>query len=271
MTRALSLAALTVLELDPVERVRCAAAAGFSHVSLRLIAATPDERHVDVVGNPLRRRELQKALDDTGLRVLDVEIFRLEPTTDVAAFDPVLTLASELGARHLLVAGNDPERQRLVDHFGALCDRAAAHGLTADLEFMPWTDVPNLSTAVQVVRDVACSNAGVLVDAFHFSRSNGRLDDLAAVPRGWLHFMQLCDVPAARPATMDDIRTEARTARRFPGEGELDLTGLLRALPDDLPISLEVPTQALALQLGATDRARRALAGARTVLHALPA
>lgn len=271
MTRALSLAALTVLELPPVERVRCAAAAGFSHVSLRLIAATPEERHHDVVGNPRLRRELQQALDDTGLRVLDVEIFRLAPATDVAAFGPVLEGAEQFGARHLLVAGNDPEPQRLVQRYGDLCQRAARHGLTADLEFMPWTDVPDLHTAVQLLRQVDQPNAGLLVDAFHFSRSGSRLDDLAAVPRPWLHFMQLCVVPAAPPLTLEAIRTEARTARRFPGEGELDLAALLQALPPELPISVEVPTETLALQLGAVDRARRALAGTRAVLARRPA
>lgn len=268
MTRALSLAALTVLELPPVARVRCAAEAGFDHVSLRLIAATPDERQHDVVGNPVLRRLLKKAVSDTGLRVLDVEIFRLEPATDVAAFEPALALAGELGARHLLVAGNDPERQRLVDRFGTLCERASAYELTADLEFMPWTDVPDLRAAVQVLRQVDQPNAGLLVDAFHFSRSHSRLDELATVPRDWLHYMQLCDVPAAVPATMDAIRTEARSARRFPGEGELDLAGLLRVLPADLPVSLEVPTQALAQHVGAVERARRARAGAQALLRA---
>lgn len=268
MKRALSLAALTVLELSPVGRVQCAAAAGYSHVSLRLIAATPEEGQHDVAGDPVLRRQLRRALVDTGLQVLDVEILRLEPATDIAAFEPTLACAQELGARHLLVAGNDPDRGRLVDRFGTLCDHAASHGLTADLEFMPWTDVPDLASALQVLRQVDHGNAGVLVDAFHFSRSGGHLDQLAAVPRGWLHFMQLCDVPAALPSTLDAVRTEARTARRFPGEGELNLAALLRALPDDLAISLEVPMVALAREVSALDRARRALEGTRRLLGA---
>ena len=271
MTRALSLAALTVLDLSPLERVHCAAAAGFSHVSLRLIAATQEEPHIDVVGNPGLRRQLQQALADTGLRVLDVEIFRLAPATDVAAFEPVLDCAEQFGAHHLLVAGNDPEPQRLVERYGNLCERAARHGMTADIEFMPWTDVPDLASALRVLQQVDHAQAGLLVDAFHFSRSGGRLIELATVPSTWLHFMQLCDVPAAVPPTLDAIRTEARTARHFPGEGELDLPGLLQVLPAGLPISVEVPTEALARQLSALDRARRAHAGTLDVLNRLPA
>jgi hypothetical protein len=43
MPRPISLAALTVLELTPPEMVGCAAEAGFSHVGIRLLPATPTE------------------------------------------------------------------------------------------------------------------------------------------------------------------------------------------------------------------------------------
>jgi hypothetical protein len=38
----------------------------------------------------------------------------------------------------------------------------------------------------------------------------------------------------------------------------LDLFGMLGALPADLPISVEVPTETLARSVGPEDRARRA-------------
>ena len=43
--RILSLAALTVLELSPPQMVEVAARAGYSHVGLRLVPATPEEHH----------------------------------------------------------------------------------------------------------------------------------------------------------------------------------------------------------------------------------
>ena len=78
--------------------------------------------------------------------------------------------------------------------------------------------------------------------------------------------MQFCDVPAAIPSTMDAILAEARGERLFPGEGGLDLIGLLRAMPRDIPISLEVPTLTLAKTVGATERARRALSTTKRLL-----
>src|SRR5438046_9888824 len=41
-------------------------------------------------GPAYEARELERRLADTGMQVLDVEVFRLDPGTDIAAFEPVL-------------------------------------------------------------------------------------------------------------------------------------------------------------------------------------
>jgi sugar phosphate isomerase/epimerase len=120
----------------------------------------------------------------------------------------------------------------------------------------------------QFATGTARRNAGVLIDAFHFSRSRSRLEDVAAIPPSRLRYLQLCDVPEVIPETLGAILVEARAERLFPGEGQLDLMGLLRALPRDIPLSLEVPTLTLAKTVGATERARRALAATKRVLAA---
>ena len=269
MTRPLSLAALTVLELTPPEMVSCAAKAGYSHVGIRLIPATTTEPSYPIIGDTPMVRETERRLADTGVRVLDIEIFRMKPDTRVADYEPALETGARLGASDVLVAGNDPDENRLSDSFAAFCDLAAKYGLTASLEFMPWTDARNLTQAARIVGRAARRNGGVLIDAFHLSRSGGRIEDIATLPAEWLRFMQLCDVPAQVPPTMDEILAEARAERLFPGEGGLDLLGLLRALPRDLPISVEVPMHTLARAVGAVERAGRALAGAKALLARL--
>lgn len=271
MSRPVSLAALTVLELTPPEMVTCAAEAGFSHVGIRLIPATPTEPQHDIVGDTPLLREVERRLADTGVKVLDVEIFRLKPETRVADFEAAFATAARLGASELLVAGNDPDESRLIDTFAALCDLAGSYGLGASLEFMPWTDAKDLQQAARIVDAVQRDNAGVLIDPFHLSRSRSRIEDIAAVPPSRWHFMQFCDVPAALPPTMDAILAEARAERLFPGDGGLDLLGLLRAVPADIPLSIEVPTHTLARSVVATERARRALAATRRVLAQLEA
>ena len=61
-TRPFSLAALTVIELSPPEMVSAAAAAGYQHVGLRLIPATPEERAYPVIGDTPMVRDIRQRL-----------------------------------------------------------------------------------------------------------------------------------------------------------------------------------------------------------------
>jgi sugar phosphate isomerase/epimerase len=256
--RYLGLAHLTALELAPSELITTAAKAGYDGVGLRL---------VPVVGQafahaPLDLPAIERAVAETGLRIYDIEVFRLEPQTKVADFEPMLAIAQRLGASELLVHGADADVSRLTDTFGALCDIAAKYGLTANLEPMPWVDVSNMTKALKVIDG---SNGAVLVDAIHFFRAGDRLADLASVPRERLRYLQFCDARAEVPTDMQEMIRQARGDRLFPGEGGLDLRGLLRALPADLPISLEIPC---AKPMPALERMRRALSATKAMLDA---
>jgi sugar phosphate isomerase/epimerase len=254
----LSLAALTVLSLEPQDMVSCAAEAGYGMVGLRLIPATAEEpAYPDLIGDTPRVRDVARRLADTGVRTLDIEILRLKPETDVATYRPVLETGARLGARHVLVAGNDPDRPRLVERFAALCDLGAPLGLAMSLEPMPWTDVKTFADALSVVEAAQRDNGAVLVDAIHFDRGGDTPAVLATAPPGRMRYLQLCDAPAERPRDMSVILQQARSARLMPGDGGLDLRGLLRAAPPGLPIGLEVPMPALVREIGAVAAARR--------------
>lgn len=262
-----SLAALTVLELSPPDMVDVAARAGYSHVGLRLEPATPEEHHFPLVADTDLRRQTLQRLQDTGIKVLDIEILRLKPLTQVADFVAILDVGAGFGASELLVAGNDPDEARLIDNFAALCDLAKPYGIYPHLEFMPWTDARDLTQALRIVGQAGRSNGCVLIDAFHFNRSGSSLQELAAVDPARMRYAQLCDVAGPRPNDMDEILRQARNERRFPGDGDCDLIGLLRALPANIPLSLEIPTRQLMEQgVSALERAQWALDKTRQVL-----
>lgn len=105
---------------------------------------------------------------------------RLKPESRAADFERFLAVAAGLGARHVLVAGDDPEPARLVESFGSLARLAASHGLTVDLEFMPWTRVPDLAAGRAIVEAAGEANGGVLVDALHLDRSATTLAEVGA-------------------------------------------------------------------------------------------
>ncbi|MGY4623347.1 sugar phosphate isomerase/epimerase family protein [Bradyrhizobium sp. USDA 4486] len=262
-----SLAALTVLELAPPEMVELAARCGYEKVGLRLLPAMPGGIAYRLMDDAALLRETLARLQSTGVTVADLEVVAFRPETDLASFAPFFETGARLGARHILVAAYDPDLARFSDRFGQFCDDAAKYGLTSDLEFMPWTSVPDLKTAMRIVAEVDHPAAGVLVDALHFDRSQSSLADLHTIPRHQLHYWQLCDGPAERPATTEQLIHAAREDRMFPGEGGIDLVGLTRAMPDHLTISIEVPTVQLAKTVDAETKARRALAAGKSVVE----
>ncbi len=269
MTRAFGLAALTVLELTPPDMVSCAADAGYTHVGLRLIPATAEEVRHETIGDTPTIRATRQRLADTGIRVLDIEILRLTPTTDVRDLLPVLETGALLGAQHALVAGNDPDEARLSERFAALCDLALPLQLNLCLEPMPWTDVRDFAQGARVLRQAARPNCGLLIDAIHFDRSGSQVSEIAGVPAQWLRYAQLCDAPAERPTEREELLRQARSARLLPGHGGLDLAGILRALPRSTPLSLEIPMAELARTAPALERARRALRATQDLLARL--
>jgi sugar phosphate isomerase/epimerase len=254
--RPLSLAALTVLELSPPDMVSCAADAGYSHIGMRLIPATDTEPTWPMVGDTPMVREVQRRLADRGVSVLDLEIFRLKPETRVADFEQALDTGARLGATAVLVAGNDPDEARLTQRFASLCELGARFGLTMNLEAMPWTDVRNLEQSTRIASQAAQANAGVLIDPIHFDRGGNVAADIAIVPTTMLYYAQLCDAPAERPLDTQTLLHQARAERLMPGDGGLDLPGILRALPRTLPLGLEIPMRTLAKTVGAVERAR---------------
>ena len=269
MDRPIGLAALTVLELAPPDIVSCAAQAGYDCVGLRLLPATETETRHPIIGDTPMLRETLQRLAGSGLRVLDIELFRLKPDTDVREYRAALETGARFGAREALVAGNDPDEQRLADRFGAFCDLAAGFGIGANLEPMPWADLRDFGQGARIIEAAGRGNAGLVIDPIHFDRAGNRPDEIASVPARHLRYMQLCDAPAERPADVETVIHQARAERLMPGDGGLDLRGILRAVPPCIPVSVEVPMRTLARSVPALLRARRMLAKTRQLLDSL--
>ena len=247
--------------------VACAAEAGFDGLGLRLIPATPTERRHDSIGNTPLVRETLRRLRETGLRVSDIELFRLEPHTCVADFSAALETGALLGARQANVSCQIAAFAQLLDCFGAFCELAAGFGITANIEPTPWVEVRTVAMADRLIV-AAGVDAGIVVDPIHFDRAGDDLAQLARLPASRFNFMQLCDAPAARPGDLDTMLFQARAERLMPGDGGLDLRALLATVPADTPISLEVPMNALAATTPASVRACRKLEKTRSLLDA---
>jgi len=255
----ISISHLTILDAPPPEFVSAAAEAGFDAVGVRVWPAA-DEPPYPMLGDTPMMRETLARLADTGLRVFDVEVLRIRPDRSHDAELRILDAGARLGARAVLVICNDPDEERLVGRFAAVCEAAGERGLRAGLEFMIFSSVKTIEDAQRILDKVAHPAGAVLVDALHLQRSGGTPADVAAIAPDRLPYVQLCDGPF-EPIRPDEAvaLTEARTGRLFPGDGELPLHELLDALPAGRPLSVESPVAAQAGQ-PAREQARLAFA-----------
>lgn len=267
MTRRYSLAYLTMNGLGPLEAIAAAAGTGYDHVSFRLLPVGPGDVPPPLIEDAGLRREVMRAMADHGLTMLDAELIRMKPDTDPAAYRRFLDCARAMGARHVLVAGDDTDRARITDTYGRLCEELWSFGLTADLEFMPWTGVKTLADARDLVAAVAHPAAAILFDALHFDRSGSRLEDLAALPAGVLNYVQICDGPVPYDTTDAGLIEVARTARLIPGEGGIDLAAIVALLSQAAAVSVEIPNRAMTEALGAEEVMRRALEATKALIE----
>jgi sugar phosphate isomerase/epimerase len=249
---------LSVLDATPPELVTVAAQAGFRKIGIRL-SATPSVGvpPYDMLGNTPVLRETLARLADTGVSVLDVEFLRFEPEVPKGIPEGFLEAGARLGAQYVLVMSAEPLAARTLERFCNLCDRAQQYGLHVCLEFAIYTGVRTLADAARLVKKSGCTNASVLVDALHFSRSGGLPSDIAGIDASLFRYAQICDAAAVIPSESSDLIREARTGRLLPGEGALPLRDLVAALPAAIPLSIEAPVRATA-GLPALARAQRA-------------
>jgi sugar phosphate isomerase/epimerase len=248
-----------------VERCRAAAAAGFTGIGL----------HADdlprTVASGLDVAGMQAVLADTGLRVVEIEFLGgWALKTDPAELDRTVrrieAVADAFGGRHVSAGefrGGVPldlgaAGRRLEE----LARRLAGRGLQVAVEAFPWSVLAGPATVPELLRQVQATNLGQMVDVWHFFNNGGTPDALT----GPIAAVQLNDGPRVH----GDYLVHARAARRLPGEGELDVAGLLRAVLRNGftgPWCVEVNTPEFrALPVG--EAARRAAAATAAALDA---
>jgi sugar phosphate isomerase/epimerase len=258
------------------ERLAAAAAGGFAGISLwgRDYRSARDEGLGDA--------DIRALLADRGLAVAELDPawwwlpgadLTIPPEADPEDVfwcreDDLFAIADAVGARSVNavdVFGGDWGVDDAAESFSALCDRAAEHGLVAHLEFLPWSRIPDVATAWDIVRRADRANGGIAVDAWHFFRSGADGEALRGVPGSHVLGIQLDDGPLEAEANLIDATLHER---RLPGEGELDLLALVGILTDIgaiAPVGVEVFSDDLHA-LPPVEAARRAGDATRRLL-----
>ena len=199
--------------------------------------------------------EMKTILDDNGIVHIELEFLfdwfledERKKQSDIEKAK-LLGAAEALGARHLKVGDfiNTPvELDQATEAFAALCSDAADVGTNILFEVMPFAMVDNLEDAITMVQGAGASNGGLMIDTWHIVKMGVANESLARVPRECILGVELNDGYLETPAGMD-LAQETTEQRKFPGEGEFDMPGLMAAIQAtgyDGPYGVEVIAKA---------------------------
>jgi sugar phosphate isomerase/epimerase len=212
--------------------VEAVAAAGFTgfgirHGDLLRVEADP--------GFPAFRR----MLDDHGLRILELEFLEgwFLPASDPrraasdAARADFLRAAEALGARHIKIGadfdGGPFEPERMAPHLAELARQAADAGTRVALEPMPFTNVRTPFQGLELVDLVDHRAAGLCIDIWHVERVGVPVAEVARIPGHRIVAVEPDDAPREPE---QDLLPDTFAGRRFPGEGDFDVAGFVRAI-----------------------------------------
>ena len=102
-------------------------------------------------------------------------------------------------------------------------------GARMAVEFSPLGAVPSIPDALAVVEAAGSSQAGILIDTWHFFNGNSTWEQLEQVPLDQIAYIQFTD---ALPPISANMMKETMHRRAIPGEGTLDLRRFTGTLLD---------------------------------------
>ncbi|MBO2448593.1 sugar phosphate isomerase/epimerase and 4-hydroxyphenylpyruvate domain-containing protein [Actinomadura barringtoniae] len=225
------------------DKLTAAHAAGFSGVEIF---------ENDLVSSAPAPEDVRRRASDLGLEVLLYQPFRdfeAVPPDRLAAglrrAEHKFAVMERLGVEQLLVCSSVSPAAVDDDALAAqqlriLAERAAEHGIRIAYEALAWgRHVSDYLHAWRIVRMADHPNLGLCLDSFHILAREVAPYAIETIPGDKIFFLQLADAPTLPM----DVLHWSRHYRCFPGQGDLDVAGLvcnvLRAGYDG-PLSLEV-------------------------------
>jgi sugar phosphate isomerase/epimerase len=236
MSHILSLAAGTLAEFMPQQVADAAGKAGFSHVGF-----TIDPDH----WNAAALRQTKAMVAEYDLKVLDSEVVWI-PEGGKLTDDHrlIVDAALELQTANILVVSAEPDKGRTAEGVHQLCQWAAPGNIRIALEFLMITAVQSMDDALDIIARADHPAAALLIDTIHFQRAGHQASDLLSVDDRLLPYTQICDGNLTCAASFEDYLEDAVDLRSAPGEGQLPVAKIIKALPTDIPLSLEIRSKA---------------------------
>ncbi len=228
---------------DLPQKLQAIAAAGFGGVEIF---------EQDFLAHDASPEEVGRMVRDHGLTITLFQPFRdfegLPEPDRARAFDRAerkFDLMGAMGADLLLVCSSIHPKamggiDRAAEDFRELGERASTRGLRVGYEALAWgKHVFDHRDAWEVVRRADHPAVGLILDSFHTLARRIDPDTIRRIPGDRIFIVQLADAPQIEM----DLLYWSRHFRNMPGEGDLDVTGFMRAVVAtgyQGPISLEI-------------------------------
>ena len=208
------------------ERVSAAKAAGFEGIGLRA------ETYVDALNEGLFDSDILAILEKYDMKVTEVEYIvqwaEAHRSYEEKYKEQLCFHMCELfGVNHIncgLMENYSVEwtAQKLKE----LCGRAGKY--TIGVEPMPYSGLPGIRKAWEVVKGSGCDNAKLILDSWHWIRAGQSYDPelMADIPADKIVAIQLNDVQA-RAYAASILRDESMHDRALPGKGYGDSAGFV--------------------------------------------
>lgn len=197
-------------------------------------------------------REVGQMIRDAGLEITLFQPFRdfegmPEPHRS-RAFDRAerkFDVMQELGTDLMLICSNTSQASlggidRAAADLRELGERAARRGLRVGYEALAWgRHVNDHRDAWEIVRRADHPSIGLILDSFHTLARKTDVDTIRSIPGDRIFIVQLADAPLIDM----DLLYWSRHFRNMPGQGDLDVTGFMRAVAAtgyDGVLSLEI-------------------------------
>lgn len=213
------------------ERVSAAKAAGFEGIGLRA------ETYVDALNEGLFDSDILAILDKYGMKVTEVEYIvqwaEAHRSYEQKYKEQICFHMCQLfGVNHIncgLMENYSVEwtAQKLKE----LCHRAGKY--TIGVEPMPYSGLPGVRKAWEVVKASGCDNAKLILDSWHWIRAGQSYDPalMADIPADKIVAIQINDVHA-RPYAAAILRDESMHDRVLPGKGYGDTAGFVKMIKE---------------------------------------
>ena len=228
------------------ERVQAAKKAGYEGIGLRA------ETYADALNEGLTDRDILAILEKYDMKVTEVE-YIVQWAEEHRSYEQkykeqiCFHMCQLFGVRHINcgLMENYPVEQT-AQKLKELCQRAGEYMI--GVEPMPYSGIPDLKKAYQVVMASGCENAMIILDSWHWVRADQPYDILTKEIAKKVVSIQINDA-YERPYAAPVLRDESLHDRLAPGTGAKDTAGFVRMVREagvsPLAVGVEVISDAI--------------------------